>query len=116
MDPQYPQQGYNPQQPGYTPPPQGYMPQQQPAYNMSTYGYSSAEPLTMGQYIVMFLLLMIPIANIILPFVWAFGSNTNVNKKNFARALLIMMAIGIVLSVLFSSVLAGILSATLRQY
>ena len=39
------------------------------------------------------LLLLIPCANIILPFVWAFGSSGNLNKKNFFRAALIMYAI-----------------------
>ncbi|MGE8077696.1 hypothetical protein [Peribacillus loiseleuriae] len=38
-------------------------------------------------------LLLIPIVNIILLFVWAFGGEFNVNRKNFAKAQLILMAI-----------------------
>lgn len=56
-------------------------------------------PLSMGQYLVMMLLMAIPLVNIILLFVWGFGEY-NVNKKNFARAQLIMVAIGFVLSIL----------------
>lgn len=57
-------------------------------------------PLSMGQYLVMMLLMFIPLVNIILLFVWGFG-DYNVNKKNFARAQLIIMAISIVLGILF---------------
>jgi hypothetical protein len=102
------------QQQGYTPPPQpGYMPPQQPMY--SSYMQDNNAPLTLGQYMMMFLIMMIPIANIIMPFVWAFG-NSNVNKKNFARAMLIWMAIAIVLSIVLSSVIAGIISSAVRGY
>jgi len=34
--------------------------------------------------------MMIPLANIVLMFVWAFGSRVNRSKKNFFRAILIM--------------------------
>ena len=44
------------------------------------------EPLTMGQYLLIFLLLSIPLLNIVLLFLWSFGRNVNINKRNFARA------------------------------
>lgn len=47
------------------------------------------EPLSVGQYLGIFLLMCIPILSIILLFVWGFGSRANVNRKNFARASLI---------------------------
>lgn len=68
---------------------------------------SNPEPLSMGQYLGMMLLMLIPIVNIILLFVWGFG-DYNVNRKNFARAQLIMVAIGIGLAILF-----GIIAATM---
>ena len=40
-----------------------------------------------------FLLMLIPCASIILPFIWAFSSTGNVNRRNLFRAMLIMMAI-----------------------
>jgi hypothetical protein len=49
---------------------------------------------------VMILLLAIPLVNIIMLFVWAFGDN-NVNKKNFGKAYLIWAIIGIALSIIF---------------
>ncbi|NLZ27351.1 MAG: hypothetical protein GX887_00120, partial [Firmicutes bacterium] len=51
------------------------------------------EPLGVGQYIGMFLLMCVPLLNIIMLFVWSFGSPVNPNRKNFARASLIMAAV-----------------------
>ncbi|KMY50412.1 hypothetical protein [Peribacillus loiseleuriae] len=56
-------------------------------------------------------LLLIPIVNIILLFVWAFDGEFNVNRKNFAKAQLILMAIIIGLYLIifvFFLVLVGI--------
>ncbi len=54
------------------------------------------EPPGVGQYIGMFLLMCVPFLNIIVLFVWGFGSSVNPNKKNFARAALIMAAVMVV--------------------
>jgi hypothetical protein len=68
---------------------QAYAQPQSTAY----YEQLGDEPLRVGQYIGMFLLMCVSILNIILLFVWGFGSSTNLNKKNFARAALILCAI-----------------------
>lgn len=60
-------------------------------------------------------LLIIPVVNIILLFVWAFGGDTNLNKQNYAKAQLILMAIiiGLYLIVfVFFLVLVGITANT----
>lgn len=44
------------------------------------------EPMTVKDYIGMMLLMLIPVANIVLLFVWAFGGPTNRNKRNYCRA------------------------------
>ena len=49
-----------------------------------------------GQWVLTLLLVCIPIVNIILIFVWAFGSNTEPSKKNWARANIIWAVIGII--------------------
>ncbi|MCX7921744.1 MAG: hypothetical protein N3B21_06995 [Clostridia bacterium] len=53
----------------------------------------NTEPLSVGQWLITLLLLMIPIANIVLLCVWAFsGDNSiNLNKRNLSRAYLILM-------------------------
>jgi len=42
-------------------------------------------------------------------FVWGFGSNTNENKKNFARAGLIMTAIMLVLYLIIGASMASVI-------
>ena len=75
-----------------------------------------AEPLSVGQYIVMLLLLCIPILNIILIFVWSFSSGRNLNKKNLARAFLIFLAVGFVLVLVGGGALMGVLESIMDGY
>lgn len=56
----------------------------------------TAPVMSVSEWFITYLLLMIPLVNLILLFVWAFGNNTNPNKKNFAKSALIWAAIGIV--------------------
>ncbi|HLP47435.1 MAG TPA: hypothetical protein VK186_26710 [Candidatus Deferrimicrobium sp.] len=53
--------------------------------------------VTVGQWMVTILITMIPLVNIIMLFVWGFGSNTNPSKANWAKATLIWFVIVIVL-------------------
>ncbi len=58
-------------------------------------------PVTVGEWMITYLLLAIPIVNIVLIFVWAFGSNTSISKANWAKALLLWFLIGIGIYLLF---------------
>jgi len=69
------------------------------------------EPMTVMGWIGTWLLLLIPLANIILPFVWAFGRKTNKSKKSFFQAYLIMVLIGIVLAIVFSTAIGMFIAA-----
>ncbi|MDP4147090.1 MAG: hypothetical protein Q8936_21885 [Bacillota bacterium] len=83
--------------------------QQQTQFSPS---YSDNSPLTVGNFMIMDLLMIVPIVNIVLLFVWAFGGNTNINKKNWAKARLIWLLIAIVFYILLFIVLgASIFSA-----
>ena len=57
-------------------------------------------PLSMGEWVLTLLIMAIPCVNIVMCCVWAFGKTGNLNRRNFCRAQLIFMAIGIVLSVI----------------
>ncbi len=92
--------------------PPSYAPQ--PSYG--TGASAGDEVLSVGQYIVMFLLLCIPIVNVILLFVWSFGSATPLNKKNFARAALIMGAISVILWIIAGGAIMGILGGITGGY
>lgn len=70
-----------------------------------------AAPMSVGQYILTMIVSAIPIVGFIMLLVWAFGSGTNINKKNYARAMLIMAIIGVVLSLIFGSLIAGLLAS-----
>ncbi|MEL7082971.1 MAG: hypothetical protein AAF268_01525 [Cyanobacteria bacterium P01_A01_bin.3] len=66
------------------------------------------EPVTVGEWLITFLIAAIPIVGIIMVFVWAFGSDTKPSKKAFFQAQLIVLAIAIVLGLLFG-LLGGLL-------
>lgn len=100
--PAYPQQNGYRQQPVYQQPQQP-MPQ-------SAITYDPDAPLSMGQFLGMMLLTCIPVVGLILLLVWAFSGSSNENKKNFARAELIMAIIFTVLwLILGSAIYAGIM-------
>lgn len=78
--------------------------QQSPQYNPQ-YQYQNNtgdlnKPMSVGQYMLTMLIGAIPIVGIIMLFVWSFGSNTNVNKKNWARAMLLWALIAVVLYII----------------
>jgi len=72
---------------------------QQPVNNY--YVQSMDAPLSVGNYLVMFLLMGIPFANMIVLFIWAFGNGVNQNRKNYARAMLILWLIAVVIFTVF---------------
>ena len=59
---------------------------------------SKYEPITTKGYIGIALLMAIPVVGIILAIIWACGGCRKINKRNFARAMLIMMIIALILS------------------
>lgn len=51
------------------------------------------EPVSVGEWLIVFLIAMIPCINIIMVFVWAFSKNEKASKSNYFKASLIMVAI-----------------------
>ena len=56
-------------------------------------GHQQAPIVSVKEWLITNLILMIPLVNIVMTFVWAFGSNTNPNKANYFKASLILFAI-----------------------
>jgi NADH:ubiquinone oxidoreductase subunit 3 (subunit A) len=88
-----------------------------PSYGNQGYGNSQGygnnqqdnSPMGMGDYLISMLLTMIPLVGIVLLFVWAFSSGTNTNKANWAKAMLIFMAVIVALYfMLFASLLSSL--------
>lgn len=67
-------------------------------------------PLTLGNWLIIMLIGIIPFVNIVMLFIWAFGNTENTSKRNYARAMLIFYAIGLVLSLIFGSILASMIN------
>ena len=57
------------------------------------------KPVTVGNWMLTTLLMSIPVVNLILLFVWAFGGGTPESKSNWAKAALLWGVIGIVIYV-----------------
>lgn len=65
--------------------------------------------VSLGDWIVTTLLTWIPIVGFVMMFVWSFGGSTTPSKKNWARATLIWMAVGLVIAFLFGASLIAAL-------
>ena len=100
-------------------PDQGYSGQQhtyQPAASQPYGPFVDNSPLSVGQYIVMFILMAIPLVNLIMLFVWGFSSSENTNKKNFARASLILLVIAIGLWIIVAIFIVGVVGSMVGSY
>lgn len=75
-------------------------------------GHQQAPVVSIKEWLLTDLILMIPLVNLMMIFVWAFGPNTNPNKANYFKAALILFAIYLVLAV--AVVIFG--SAVANQY
>lgn len=66
--------------------------------------------VTVGDWVLTLFLMIIPIVNIVLLLMWAFGRSINPSKSNWAKAALIWLVIGLVLSLIFSTAIMGYMS------
>ncbi|MBP7205891.1 MAG: hypothetical protein KBA54_05175 [Candidatus Cloacimonetes bacterium] len=89
--------------------------QNQPPYQNYQPQAESAPVLSMGSWVGTLLLMFIPLVNIILPIVWAVSNTENPNRRNFARAYLIMFAISLVLIAIILGAGAGSAAGILNQ-
>lgn len=95
--PQQPQPQYQPPQPQYQPPVY-----QQPVYD------PTREVMSVGSYVLMFILLSIPVVNVICWIVWLVSPDTNKNKKNYVIANIIIYAISAGVLILAGIVMAAL--------
>ena len=94
----------------YQPYPQSDQPSYQPPQQTAGPSYDYLPPQdreSLGSWVLVTFILFIPLVNIIYLLVLAFGSGTSIAKRNFARASLIWMAVGIVLSIVMFMLLAA---------
>lgn len=76
----------------------------------------SYTPMTIGDWIITFIITYIPLVGLIMLFVWAFGGGAHPSKKTWAQATLIIFAVMIVLGILFMGIIISMLSAAFSGY
>ena len=98
------------------PPPQSaYQPAAAYGGDMAPAKGSKYEPITTKGFIGIMLLMCIPIVGQILMIVWALGGCRKINKRNLARASLIMMAVALVVSFLIGMALKTLFGKVVDQ-
>lgn len=76
--------------------------------NQEGYAKGNKSVVSMGEWLITMLIMIIPLVNLIMLFVWAFGSNTPESKANWAKAQLVWMVIGVILVAIFWGTIAAI--------
>jgi hypothetical protein len=69
------------------------------------------KPMSIGDWLITFLIQAIPLVGFIMLFVWAFGDGTHPSKKTWAQASLIFALIMIVLVIIFFAALWTLISS-----
>lgn len=68
------------------------------------------EPMSMGEWLISLLVMLIPCVNIVMMFVWAFSSKEKKSKSNFFKAYLIIFGIMMVFMIVMM-VVVGVAAA-----
>lgn len=89
-----------------------------PQASYSSYDQEPApKVMGLGEWLLTIFLVCIPIVNLVMLIYWSAGNEIDPNKKNYARAQLIIMAIGVVISFFFfGSIVAMILAFSNYYY
>lgn len=69
--------------------------------------------MSVKDWLITLIIMAIPLVGFIMLFVWAFGSEQNQSKKNFAKASLIMCVIVLVLYLILGAMFASMFLAAL---
>ncbi|TQR17332.1 hypothetical protein FG384_18300 [Psychrobacillus vulpis] len=70
--------------------------------------------MSVGDWLITMLILIIPIVNIVMLFVWGFGNSDP--RRNYARASLIWMGICIIIGIIFYAIFFAIIVSSFNSY
>ncbi len=73
------------------------------------------EPMSVGDWLIILLIMMIPCVNVVMVFVWAFSNSEKKSKSNYFKAILIWSLIWIVLSIILSVVIGASVMSLVPQ-
>ena len=85
-------------------------------YNPQQYGGMDTSHMSMCDWVLNILALMIHCAGIILYFVLAFGKNGNINRRNYCRAALVIELVIIILSIIVMVIFGAALFTAYPSY
>jgi branched-subunit amino acid transport protein AzlD len=74
---------------------------------------SNQKPMSVKDWLITLLIMAIPLVGFIMLFVYAFSDTENVNRKNWAKAQLIVLAVVIGLVILFGILFGAIFASAL---
>jgi len=74
---------------------------------------SNQKPMSVKDWLITLLIMMIPLVGFIMLFVYAFSDSENLNKKNWAKAQLIVMAVVFGLLLLFFILFGAVFASAL---
>lgn len=80
---------------------------------MNEFDNSNQKPMSVKDWLITLVIMMIPLVGFIMLFVYAFSDNENVNKKNWAKAQLIVMAVVFGLLFLFFILFGAVFASAL---
>ncbi len=93
---------------------------QQPNYGTPQYNpYHMQDlepPLTVGDWVLTYVLTCIPCVGLIMLFIWAFSKTEPKSKSNWAKAMLIVTAVVLVLSLIFGASMASAMFNYMSHY
>lgn len=92
----------------------GYQQSPYQNYQSNQYGGDWEEPMSVKEWLIVLLLMMIPCVNIILMFVWAFSSGEKKSKSNYFKASLIFM--GCILAFYFLLVMIAVMAGVATAF
>lgn len=72
-------------------------------------GHENRSVVSIGDWIVTMIIMVIPVINFIMLFVWAFSGGTPKSKSNWAKATLIFMILGIIFTIVFWGTITAIM-------
>lgn len=80
---------------------------------MESFENPNQKTMSVNDWLITFLIMAIPIVGLVMLFVYAFGSDQNVNKQNWAKAQLIMIAIVLALVFIMFLIFGSIFAAAM---
>jgi hypothetical protein len=63
------------------------------------------KPVTVGNWIITFIVLAIPLVNLVMLIVWAVGGTTHPSKKTFAQAYFVLVGIAVCVGIALAFIL-----------